>query len=335
MSIISIVVPVYKVEKLLERCVKSLIDQSLEDIEIILVDDGSPDKSGDICDKLKQQDSRICVIHKSNGGLSSARNAGIQVAKGKYISFVDSDDDVELNMFEIMVNAAEEYSADFIMSDYIRIFEDGHKTEVSAQLENGLYEKKKIRNEIFPSLIMGENVDYGPLLAVWHCVYNREFLKKNRIMFADDVKWSEDNLFNSMVGYCADRFVYLKGKNLYHYYQNSGTITTSYRPGAWDVYKRMNSYMENFFLQKKDYDFERQLKLHLIYYACNTINMECKNADSMKIAKYRVKEILCDPKLREAFYNFKLPRNVDFKLKLQLWLMKQRYSGFLTVIFRG
>ena len=152
MSIISIVVPVYKVEKLLERCVKSLIDQSLEDIEIILVDDGSPDKSGDICDKLKQQDSRICVIHKSNGGLSSARNAGIQVAKGKYISFVDSDDDVELNMFEIMVNAAEEYSADFIMSDYIRIFEDGHKTEVSAQLENGLYEKKKIRNEIFPSL---------------------------------------------------------------------------------------------------------------------------------------------------------------------------------------
>ena len=109
MSIISIVVPVYKVEKLLERCVKSLIDQSLEDIEIILVDDGSPDKSGDICDKLKQQDSRICVIHKSNGGLSSARNAGIQVAKGKYISFVDSDDDVELNMFEIMVNAAEEY----------------------------------------------------------------------------------------------------------------------------------------------------------------------------------------------------------------------------------
>ena len=104
MSIISIVVPVYKVEKLLERCVKSLIDQSLEDIEIILVDDGSPDKSGDICDKLKQQDSRICVIHKSNGGLSSARNAGIQVAKGKYISFVDSDDDVELNMFEIMVN---------------------------------------------------------------------------------------------------------------------------------------------------------------------------------------------------------------------------------------
>ena len=89
MSIISIVVPVYKVEKLLERCVKSLIDQSLEDIEIILVDDGSPDKSGDICDKLKQQDSRICVIHKSNGGLSSARNAGIQVAKGKYISSAD------------------------------------------------------------------------------------------------------------------------------------------------------------------------------------------------------------------------------------------------------
>lgn len=335
MSLISVIVPVYKVEKLLERCVKSLTSQSVNNIEIILVDDGSPDESGVICDRLKEQDDRIQVIHKSNGGLSSARNAGMEIASGKYIGFVDSDDDVELDMFETMVNTAEKYSADFVMSDYIRIFEDGQQSKILAQLEGGLYEKKDIVNRIYPSLIMGENIDYGPILSVWHCIYNRAFLQKNKIKFADDVKWSEDNLFNAMVGYCADRFVYLKGKGLYHYYQNSGTITTSYRPGAWDVYRTMNDYMERFFLPKKDYDFSRQLKLHLIYYACNTIGMECRNAENISEARTRIRKILCDPKLVKAFYDFNFPRDISIKLKMQLWLMKHRCAGLIAAIIRG
>ena len=216
MSIISVIVPVYKVEKYLERCVRSLINQSLKDIEIILVDDGSPDESGVICDNLKRQDNRIQVIHKKNGGLSSARNAGMKVARGKYIGFVDSDDDVELDMFEIMVDAAEKYSADFVMSDYIRILDSGKHSLITTNLRSGCYEKGDIKKDIFPTLIMAENIDYGPILSVWHCIYNREFLQKNHILFADDVKWSEDNLFNSIAGYCAERLVYLKGQGLYH-----------------------------------------------------------------------------------------------------------------------
>ena len=142
MVIISIIVPVYKVEKYLKRCVMSLVNQTLKDMEIILVDDGSPDQSGKICDDLSKMDHRIQVIHKKNGGLSSARNAGIKIAQGKYIGFVDSDDDVELNMFECMVEAAEKYNADFLMSDYIRIINDKEKVLVSKSLEEGLYEKK-------------------------------------------------------------------------------------------------------------------------------------------------------------------------------------------------
>lgn len=335
MPIISVIVPVYKVELFLERCVNSLTSQSLNDIEIILVDDGSPDRSGEICDRLKLQDNRIRVLHKSNGGLSSARNAGMEIASGKYIGFVDSDDDVDPDMFKTMVYAAEKYSADFVMSDYTRIYENGQQTIVSTQLEDGLYEKKDIVKKIYPFLIMGENVDYGPILSVWHCIYNRNFLQKNKIKFANDVKWSEDNLFNAIAGYCADRFVYLKGKALYHYYQNSGTITTSYRPGAWDVYKRMNNYIERFFLPKTDYDFSRQAKLHLIYYACNTIGMECKNAENAKVAKVRVREILCDRKLKKAFNDFHLPSDIPLKLKIQIWLMKHRCVKLLTIIIRG
>ena len=124
---ISAIVPAYNVEKYLERCVNSILIQTYENFEIILVDDGSKDQSVEICDKFAQEDNRIKVIHKENGGLSSARNAGMKIAEGKYIVFIDSDDDIEPNMFELMLQAAEENKADFVMTDYIRILKNNKK----------------------------------------------------------------------------------------------------------------------------------------------------------------------------------------------------------------
>ena len=100
MALVSIVVPIYKVEKYLSRCVQSLLNQTLKDIEIILVDDGSPDKCPEMCEDYLKADKRVKVVHKVNGGLSSARNAGIDVATGKYIGFVDSDDSILPTMYE-------------------------------------------------------------------------------------------------------------------------------------------------------------------------------------------------------------------------------------------
>ena len=334
MPVISVVVPVYKVEKYLERCVESLMHQTLQDIEMILVDDGSPDGCGKLCDTLKEKDGRIRVVHKKNGGLSSARNAGMKIACGTYIGFLDSDDDVDREMFRRMVQAAENSAADLVMSDYIRIWQDGSRALVTTPLRDGLYEKKDMVKHLYPALIMGEQVDYGPVLSVCHCIYRRSFLEKNQITFAEDVRWSEDNLFNAIAVYHAERFFYLKKEGLYHYYQNPGTITTSYRRGAWEVYKRMHEYMEQYFAKVPDYDFNRQLKLHLIYYACNTIRMECKNAKGRKDAAGKMKKILCDPELKEAFRNFTWPDGVSLKLKIQLWLMKQGYAWFLAAAFR-
>ena len=103
---ISVIVPVYKVEQYLKRCVDSILHQTFSDLEVILVDDGSPDNCPAMCDELAKADKRIRVIHKENGGLSSARNAGMKIAQGKYIGFVDSDDDVEPDMYETMLEAA-------------------------------------------------------------------------------------------------------------------------------------------------------------------------------------------------------------------------------------
>lgn len=109
---ISIIVPVYKVEPFLRRCVDSLVNQTYHDLEIILVDDGSPDNCGKICDEYAATDSRIHVIHKQNGGLSSARNAGLEVARGEYIAFVDSDDWVEADTYAKLYELIQQYNAD-------------------------------------------------------------------------------------------------------------------------------------------------------------------------------------------------------------------------------
>ena len=104
MSKISVIIPVYKVEKYLDKCIQSVVNQTFTDLEIILIDDGSPDRCPEICEQWAKKDSRIVVIHKKNGGLSDARNAGLNIATGEFISFVDSDDWIAKNMYEIMLN---------------------------------------------------------------------------------------------------------------------------------------------------------------------------------------------------------------------------------------
>ena len=323
---VSVVVPVYKVEKYLDRCVESLLAQTIDDMEIILVNDGSPDQCPRMCDEWAKKDARIRVVHKANGGLSSARNAGLKVAGGTYVGFVDSDDSVEPDMYEKMLTAIEREGVDFVMSDYVRVPAKGEPYLKTLTIREGRYDKAALKNEIFPSLIMGENVDYGPLLSVCQCLYRRAFLEQHAITFDEEVRWSEDNIFSAIVGYCADGFYYLKNEGLYRYYQNEGTITTSYRRGAWDVYRTMNHHLREYFSGVKDYDFSRQLKLHMIYYACNCIGqaMSLTKAEAIR----EIRDILGSRELTAAFCDFKVP-SVHWKLRLQLVMMKFRLAELL------
>ena len=126
---ISVIIPVFNVEKYLPKCLDSVINQTYKNIEIILVDDGSKDSSGRICDEYAQQDSRIIVVHKENGGLSSARNAGLDIATGDYVMFVDSDDYVEPYFCEIPLKLAKENNVEIVSFGYYRVYEDGRKIE--------------------------------------------------------------------------------------------------------------------------------------------------------------------------------------------------------------
>lgn len=323
---VSIVVPVYNTEKYLERCVQSLLVQTLHEIEIILVDDGATDSSPQICDRYAQEYGFVKVVHKANGGLSSARNAGMKAASGEYIGFVDSDDDVEPDMYQKMYECAHREGVDFVMSDYIRVpsAEDSYLKTLS--IRGGLYQKADIVKDIWPSLIMAGNIDYGPLLSVWHCLYRKDFLEKNDLYFNEDVRWSEDNIFSAKAGYCASSFYYMKGSGLYHYYQNAGTITTSYRKGAWDVYLTMHRHLQKYFADVPDYDFTQQLKWHLIYYACNCIGQTAALKEGQQ--KEEIRKILETDELKKALRYVDLSQ-ASRKLRVQIYLMKLRQAGLL------
>ena len=140
-ELISVIVPIYKVEAYLERCIRSIVNQTYKNLEIILVDDGSPDSCPDICDVWKEKDDRIKVIHKKNGGLSDARNAGMQIMTGTYISYIDSDDWVANDMYEKMMYAIKKNDADICECQ----FEKTLKLKVKANYEDIPIDKNDIK----------------------------------------------------------------------------------------------------------------------------------------------------------------------------------------------
>lgn len=184
---ISVIVPVYKVKKaLLERCVESLINQTLEEIEIILVDDGSPDDSGKICDEYAAKDARINVIHKKNGGVSSARNCGIEKASGEYIGFADSDDYVKPDFFETLYNAATENDSDMLCSGYIELKEDC-QTECNVTEDKSPCIMKP--DEAVEEFILFRKIDF----RVWNKIFKAQIAEN--IRFFEEFRIAEDELF--------------------------------------------------------------------------------------------------------------------------------------------
>lgn len=184
--LISVIVPIFNVEKYLEKCVTSICKNTYKNIEIILVDDGSTDKCGQMCEKYIKKDSRIKVIHKENGGLSSARNAGIEVAKGDYYLFIDSDDYIDIEMIEYLVKAAEKYQSQVISGGYERIDENGN-----SKLKTLLKEKEYLGvNSILEGLFVENNIS----IVAWGKLYRKDIFEQG-IRFLEG-KNHEDNIFS-------------------------------------------------------------------------------------------------------------------------------------------
>lgn len=214
---ISIIVPVYNVEKYLDRCIQSILNQTFKDFELILVNDGSTDCSSMICDKYEKIDRRIVVIHKENGGLSSARNAGLDIAKAKYIGFVDSDDYINENMYEILYNEAIKNKADIVISEFEKVCEN--KEYVNNKL--GKYKIVNYENmEILNQLFKEKNLIF---VVAWNKLYKRGLFDNLRY---EEGKIYEDEFIIHKLLYKSKRVTLIDFK-LYYYVERKNSITKS------------------------------------------------------------------------------------------------------------
>lgn len=206
---ISVIIPVFQVEHYLEQCVDSVLCQSMEEIEIILVDDGSPDRCGEMCDKYAKKDSRVRVVHQDNQGLSQARNAGIEIAKGEYIMFVDSDDWVDPDYCRVPYTLARDNHADLVIFRF-RVIGDKHSQTICTQ-KPGIISKENAMNLVY----------HGGGIAVWNKLYSKKLIQEVRFV---PQKYYEDQLFTIEMIHTAEH-VYYTDHTLYYYRKREGSIT--------------------------------------------------------------------------------------------------------------
>lgn len=222
---ISVIIPIYNVEKYLKRCLNSVVNQSYKNIEIILVDDGSPDKSGEICDEYAKKDSRIRVIHQQNAGLPEARNSGLKIATGDYIGFVDSDDYISIDMYECLASQVKRLNADIACCGIYRVFDEGRRIEKTSRHKN---EAVFSREEAFIEFQLYDSI--GP--AAWNKIFRRNLFGDIRFR---PYKRLEDFWY---VGKCisrADRISYSPVYG-YNYMIRKNSITHSkFREKDYDI----------------------------------------------------------------------------------------------------
>lgn len=224
--LVSVIVPIYNVEKYLKKCVDSIINQTLTNIEIILVDDGSTDNCGQIIDEYANKDKRVVVIHKENGGQSSARNMGLDVARGKYIGFVDSDDWIDSEMYENLYNFIEKSCSDICVCGRQSYSQDGN-LEYKLEIKEELIDFNKIKLSSYVS----NKLLYKHTVSTCNKLYKKNIIDNNKIRF-EDVGYvgSEDTLFNYNVLFHINKIKCIN-KIYYNQLSRSGSTARTYKYG--------------------------------------------------------------------------------------------------------
>ena len=301
MPAISVIVPVYKVEKFIDRCVESIVNQTFTDIEIILVDDGSPDQSGTMCDAWRAKDERIIVIHKKNGGLSDARNFGLDVATGDYVAFIDSDDWIDSDMLELLFKAVRKYHADIADCSWRCIYHD----RIEAETDNsGEY---IVGDNIFALRGEMEWKYFKPIAC--NKIYDRYIFENIRFPVG---KLHEDEFTTHLAFYKARKLVYVDVSKYNYDRTREESITAVFREKNLDVIEALQNRLD-FFYEKGLVELQPQMEnlyFHILLdrlYKCYMYGIKTD----------RVKKIIHDTN-EKYFLNMSLPLNPQWKYELSL-----------------
>ena len=277
MAIVSIIVPIYNVEAELRKCVSSILAQTYKDIEVILVDDGSPDNCGAICDEFASKDTRIVVIHKKNGGLVNARKSGLERSTGRFISYVDGDDWIEEDFIQNLIDCQQKYNVDIVAAGFAK--DIGNDSERFTNIiSSGFYDKKKMITEVYPRMICaGPYFYFGICSYVWNKLFKKELLYDCQMAVDPRISIGEDTAVVFPVLLKA-KSLYISENSSYHYYQKAYSMLKSV--GSLEKEKEKVAWLKNYLTEvmkdsPTEYNLDKQIERYI---------------DGLKIIRYGEKE---------------------------------------------
>lgn len=324
---ISIILPCYNVEKYIAKSIESILEQSFPHFELLIVVDGSPDSSKLIAEEFALRDSRIAVYEKENGGLSDARNYGLERAKGDYVYFMDSDDWIEPMLLEDILAVISEEKLDLVIFGYIQDNENQTGKVVSSSIripENKIFRKEE------NNLIIDRHL-LGILGYAWNKIYKKEFLLKHKLRFEKGTSLVEDILFNTQV-YSKTDLLRTIDKAYYHYLNRPvTTLIKKFHPNSFELKKQKNQFLKLFFDAWKVRDSERILSYCIVqgirYCVHNLFSF--KNNLSFQEKKGIIKKMLNDS-ITEDLIPYYVP--VTLKDKMYKYLIQHKQGYIIAIV---
>lgn len=327
-GLVSVVLPIYNVERYLECCIESVVSQTYRNLEIILVNDGSPDNCPKICDEWAKQDGRIKVVHKQNEGLGMARNTGIEHATGEYICFFDSDDCVAPNLIEEAYSLAEKTKADIVTYGYCNMGKDGKlKQAIVPKTTKDVYQGEEVQEIFLPDLIADDlnNGIYSNLsISAWASFYSMELIKRVGWKFVSEREIISEDVYSLLVLYKYVQKVAVLSKALYYYRENSNSLSRSYKK---DRFARIR------FFHEKCQEIEKQLGYNevvaariasvFVGFTIGTLKMLVLTEEKNK-KKDEFKAIVDDQHLQQVLQKLQW-KHANWGKKILLFSMKKKW----------
>lgn len=331
---VSVIIPIYNTGKYLPECVESVRNQTLRDIEIILVDDESPDNAPQLCDKYVRLDERIKVVHKKNGGLGYARNSGLDVATGEYVSFIDSDDFISSNMMQTLYEAAKQYDADDVRSGTI-FYNNGKRTIRRDVDQTKVYKGcENIKSFVFD--LLGpppeEPKDVKYMMSVCLALHKRRVIEENHIRFTSERQTLSEDLIFDLDLFPKMNCIVCIPDCFYHYRMTPNSLTHTFSMDKYQKNKPFFIEVENRLLK---YYKPEEYALHLLrlkfLYLRTSIENVTNSCDLFVDAKNNINFMLNDNVWYDLLTNYPYQR-MDFKHAAYFWLIKKKVALCLCIV---
>lgn len=335
---VSIIVPIYNVELYLDRTLESLLKQTLEEIEIIMVDDESPDNCPAICDQYANKYPNIKVIHKKNAGLGMACNSGIEVATGQYIAFCDSDDYVDSNMYEAMYNMAIQYNADAVFSGIKTVDQSGKINPMNSyQSLQVIKDKKNISNFAMDMIASkpSDSTERHIAMSAKIVLYRKNIIDKNNLRFVSERELISEDLIWNLNILCHSSCIVTLPQSYYYYYKNTDSLSKRIRTDRFKFFKTMREYLLN---KQTEYyhlpqEAEQRINRMFIGY-CRSYIGNITNSTLTKKEKKQIVSDICEDKIwKEIWHTYPILKMTKIHL-LMLILMKYNCYYGLYLMYK-